>query len=371
MKTTLLVFLLFFATIASHAQDKIISKTDSSITFVVDEDLPAPKRTIYQDTRNRYLASSFTNECFSFDDGDALYSCILDAYRDHRPIVLSPDMIWITICQGFARYASTHSEELRSMLVDHEGKMTLSVEIESPLQPETYDWPSAVDLFSALIKENTKNDIVETITSDFSTTDKTCRIASEITLMDCVKEYFDYEVFYAACGIPYVTLTGTADDWRRVLDKTSKLSQFGLKKWVSGLEPVLKQFIKAAEGKPSQHFWRCMVQYIAVDEFRAPGCSPGDDTPTTEVDGWILKFFPDEKGKTKGSVKWTKNMPRNQVCVPFKYKEIDGEGNVTKETDMEFLSGVFGYEVDAATGALTPKIGWAVQYKEDHSLFKF
>lgn len=189
--------------------------------------------------------------------------------------------------------------------------------------------------------------------------------------MDCVKEYFDYEVFYAACGIPNVTLTGTADDWRRVLDKTSKLSQFGLKKWVSKLEPVLKQFVKAAEGNPSQHFWRCMVQYIAVDQFRAPGCSPGDDTPTTEVDGWILKFFPDEKGRIKSSVKWTKNMPRNQVCVPFKYKETDGEGKTTKETDMEFLSGIFGYEVDAATGALKPKVGWAVRYKEDYSLFGF
>ena len=371
MRTPLLVFLLFFASIASYAQDKILSKTDSSITFVVDEGLSAPRRNFRQDFENGYLASSFANEKFCTEGMDALYSCIVNAYRDHRPLVLSPDMIWITICQGFARYMSAHSEEVRPLLVDHEGKMTLQMQIKSPMQPESFDWPKSVDYFSDEIRQNTKNDIVETITANFSTTDQTSRIASEITLMDCVKDYFDYEIFYAACGIPYITITGTADDWRLVLEKTTQLSQFGLQKWVSKLEPVLNQFIRAAEGKPSRHFWRCIVQYIAVDEFRAPGCAPGDDTPITEIDGWILKLFPDENGKVKSSLPWTKNMPPSQVCVPFKYKEIDFTGAVTKELDMEFIAGIFGFTVNKITGAFTPKIGWAVRYKEDNSLDGF
>ena len=67
-------------------------------------------------------------------------------------------------------------------------------------------------------------------------------------------------------------------------------------------------------------------------------------------------------------------MPPSQVCVPFKYKEVTfvtfGE-NVVKEIDMEFLAGIFGVKVDAKTGAFTPKIGWAVRYKEDKSKFGF
>ena len=266
--------------------------------------------------------------------------------------------------------------------------------IHSPLQPETYDWPAAVDTFSKLIEQNTKNDIVETITADFSTTDKNCRIASEITLMDCAKEYFDYEIIYIVCGIPYITLTGTSGDWQRLLEKTKKLSQFGLEKWVAELEPILSEFVKAAEGNPDQHFWRNIVKTVRVGELRGPSCTKHlFNRPPQSLDGWILKFYPDDSGNTVDKKKWTDNMPPSQVCVPFKYKEVtllgqnvnsyrfvsnDGEikfpqllETVVKEIDMEFLAGIFGVKVDAKTGAFTPKIGWAVRYKEDKSKFGF
>lgn len=372
MRTSLLVFLLFFASIALHAQAKIISKTDSSITFVVDENLPAPKQKYYQYINDEYLASSFATDSLYFGSLDVLYDCIVKAYADHRPIVLSPDVIWITICQGFARYVSVHSEELRPLLVSHEGKQKLKKIIHSPLQPETYDWPAAVDAFSKLIEQNTKNDIVETITADFSTTDKNCRIASEITLMDCAKEYFDYEILYIVCGIPYITLTGTSDDWRRLLEKTKKLSQFGLGKWVTELEPILSEFVRAAEGNPDQHFWKNIVKTFRVGKLRGPSCTKRlFNRPPQSLDGWILKFYPDDSGNTVDKKKWTDNMPPSQVCVPFKYKEVTFGETVVKEIDMEFLAGIFGVKVDAKTGAFTPKIGWAVRYKEDKSKFGF
>lgn len=44
------------------------------------------------------------------------------AYAEHYPFVLSPDMIWLLISQGFATHVDIHAEELRSQIVDHSGK---------------------------------------------------------------------------------------------------------------------------------------------------------------------------------------------------------------------------------------------------------
>ena len=49
------------------------------------------------------------------------------AYADHRPFVLSPDAVWLLICQGFSYHVNFNAEALRHLFVDFEGKKTLIV----------------------------------------------------------------------------------------------------------------------------------------------------------------------------------------------------------------------------------------------------
>lgn len=49
------------------------------------------------------------------------------AYADHRPFVLSPDMIWLLISQGFARHINANQESMRNELVDFSGKLSLII----------------------------------------------------------------------------------------------------------------------------------------------------------------------------------------------------------------------------------------------------
>ena len=49
------------------------------------------------------------------------------AFRDHRPLVLSPDMFWLLIAQGFARCINEDAEQFKSQFVGHDGKATLEV----------------------------------------------------------------------------------------------------------------------------------------------------------------------------------------------------------------------------------------------------
>jgi hypothetical protein len=57
----------------------------------------------------------------------SFFNGMYQAYADHRPIVLSPDMIWLLISQGFARHVNANPEKLRHHFVDYSGKLSLIV----------------------------------------------------------------------------------------------------------------------------------------------------------------------------------------------------------------------------------------------------
>ena len=187
----------------------------TSVTFVVDENLAPFKdedfmarlqfsgeeviEDIFEDEgmpgdTRKWIAWSFAdNEKFYIIRGkDVFFQTVVRAYADHRPLVLSPDMIWVLISQGFARYVNAHAEELRDQFVDHDGKIHLVVKSEKELLTEKADWAQIMSDFTGQIESNTKGDIGQTITADFSTTGVTERITSQITLMESLKEYFEY-----------------------------------------------------------------------------------------------------------------------------------------------------------------------------------
>src|SRR5215469_729642 len=137
------------------------------------------------------------------------------AFSDHRPLVLTPDCIWLTIIQGFTHHVLENAEALRHRLVRHEGKKQLCVETES-LSPDL--WPSFMSSFSGLIRENSDPILHETLLCEFSTTTPAIKTAYEVALMDTYQRYFDYGLI-CVCGIPEITLQGTVEDWQRIRDR--------------------------------------------------------------------------------------------------------------------------------------------------------
>jgi hypothetical protein len=376
MAKTYLFLLFALATLSVLANDsKIIAQSPGSITFEVDENLPFINHQFdlgdgeqtaalifeeYKELLNAYgiVASSFADEHNLEYVGDSpFYETLMTAYAKHKSVTLSPDMVWLLISQGFARYVDAHAEELRSLFVDHTGKMTLNVLADKELLKDGADWPKLIGGFATQIDQFTKGDIAQVITADFSTTGPVERVATQITLMKSVEHYFDYEVWYTTCGIPSIALKGTPEDWQRVLDKTKKLSQYGLEKWVKELEPILTEFIRTAEGHPNQKFWKSIVKKVRVDVIVAPGEGCGDMTEPTTFDGWFLKFFPDENGKTR-EIAALEALESERVFVPFLYQIKDETGTLLLECPMELWAGFIGIEVDTAANMLTPKIGW-------------
>lgn len=308
------------------------------------------------------IMTSFQGESLFTNDFNSVSKGLMWAFADHRPVVFSPDMIWLLITQAFGHYVNNNAEQMRPLLVSHDDIKTLTVVSEHDLlnEPDQVDWQEIMDAFESQIDYYTKNDVAGLIVADFSTTGPTEKIASQITLMEAVKSFFEYRVMYSVCGIPDVTLIGTPDDWRKVREKASKLKDYGLDWWINDLDPILEQFVRASQGDVDVKFWKDMVKKLRPGEVRMASCSPYDNT-ITKFDGWFLKFYPfDMEGRTPREIEYHHPMLPEVVKTPFKYIVTDIDGTTLKEYNMELWAGFFGMTQDPVNGALTPKIGWMV-----------
>ena len=363
--------LLFLAvTLSCSAKQGVSQQTDDKHTFVVDENLPAPEKNFEilsgeliakqwasENKVNKTIAYSFENEDLCNLGQDNFFKCMVQAYAGHHSVILSPDIIWNVIAQGFSQHVNNNPEALRDRIVYHEkGKITLSVITKEDLHSPNVKWDELLNTFDNMIAESTKDNLADVMRADFSTTDKTARIVSQMTLMSSVKAFFDYSVIYISCGIPNITIEGTTDDWEKVLNKTQQLRKYNLDWWVGDLVPILNEFINASKGNVNKVFWRNIVKKDRPEVFVGGGCS--FDYPTV-LDGWFLKFMPYDKRGNRLPEKVTYNyedMPSQVTNVDFKYKNLDTGTTIP----MEMICGLVGIEIDTITNAMRPKLGWMV-----------
>ena len=386
-KSLAIIVLALIASVASAQKCKVLNQETGLIRFEVDENLPEPKNVLfYYDSAEQQarvlvsnsvpygykpeiLAYSFADEKMASMREDVFLDALVDAYADHRPFVLSPDAVWQLISFNFSEYVNSHSEEMRSLLVSHEGVKDLIIMTEEDiLGDKNADWSDIFEKFSTAIAENTKGDIAQLMTSDFTTTGPTERIASQITLMESLKSYFHYVAGRIACGIPNITLKGTPDDWRKVAEKVQGLEKYNMGWWTKELKPIMAEFVKTAEGHPDKKFWKDIVMQDRPDRLRGGGCSL--EKPT-DLDGWVVKLFPDmKKGQMRATIPYGRMQGAELSNVQFKYQLKDPiTMKVIEETDIMLYAGFVGVTVDKATGALEPKIGWiARKVDEDAEL---
>src|SRR5262252_1347464 len=100
--------------------------------FAVDEVVPARDHLPTRPMSDRYrdaLAVGGDPSTPVIDHGAThpLLAAVGLAFAQHRPLVLSPDAVWLTIAQGVAQHVRLHAEALRPRLVRHDGRAHLTV----------------------------------------------------------------------------------------------------------------------------------------------------------------------------------------------------------------------------------------------------
>jgi hypothetical protein len=293
------------------------------------------------------------------------------AFTQHRPLCLSPDVVWLLLCQGAAHHINRHAEGLRSRLVRHQGQVRIAVRRDDFVKGSSENpWGEVIDQFSAQIREHA-GPVHDLFVPRFSTTGPAERVAAEIVLLDAVKCYFRY-VLETLCGIPAVTLEGTAEDWQELAERAREFARFDLGWWLTPLQPILQEFAAAARGRVRRPFWESIYKF---DSFSGGGA----------VTGWIAAFFPYFKGGdgaatvknpwlAEGGKKlrallageWDQrrfdlggpspgDFPGGLARAPFVWEYLG------TSLDMELLGGFVGVAQDPATLALRPEVGWAIR----------
>lgn len=344
-----------------YSSDCVVSRTPGAITFSVDDVTPVTERLaeekIYAAVRKR-LKSELESCCDYHSDVVAgvgyhpLIAAAHLAFCDHRPLVLSPDMIWLAIAQGVSTHIQNNAELLRGHFVNHQGKETLSVECPSFVKgtPEN-PWGEVIDAFSAQIRRHVGEQNHALFVSNFSTTGPVERIASEVVMMEALQHYFDY-VAVCVCGIPSITLEGSTQDWENLRARLEHLRLLGLEWWLEHLEPICNEFVNASRGQICRKHWHRIYKKVEVY---------GGEV----INGWLAKLFPySDKGRQRnrllnGEGIRSSELPTGIAKAPFQFRV--GPRDAPIDFPMEFVAGFFGVSQNRETLALRPKIGWAVR----------
>ena len=286
-----------------------------------------------------------------------------EAHNNHYPIRIKPDDIWLLIVQAFSNHVNVNSEELRSMFVNFEGKKTLTVEY--PLSSIEEVDKKVLQNFSGQINEQMKQylgeEIVNTLTADFSTTTYDSKIVSKISIMGAFKKYFNYEMYLCGCGIPYLILEGKAEDYRKIIEKANKLKKYKFDWYINRIIPHITKMAEAKEGKIDKEYFKNIIQKKEITEskYGLSGIYQGEEK-VEYLYGWFLQFFAYNREGRRFSqdelnVKYFKELAKQMLIVPFKILDLVHN----KEYNMKYDVGFFGCEQNDKK-EVYPVQGWIV-----------
>ena len=356
-----------------------------TITFEVENNLKKPDN--FYETTNKdklfdkilkndtieVLMSNFNIEEESFfnEEKKSLIQGLILAYKNHYPIIISPDMIWILVLQGYSRFMDKYSEFFRNKYVNYDGKKVLEVKKMGifPEEATPEIWQEIIDGFINGIKKHVGNEIISNLQSDFTTTEEVTLATSQATIMSAMKNYFEFNLGMGGCGISSITLEGTIEDWEKIKSKLNFLSakDFGLQWWIKHLLPIIEKIISTKSyydknGKINtdlKNFWKDIIRVKDNKDYYDPYI----------INGWIIKFIPNlSEDKPKIYEEMHKgDIPDQILTCPLKLTVYNMNRTKTIH-NCDLLSGFYGMNQDRKNYSVRPIIGYALISKTKENM---
>jgi len=291
----------------------------------------------------------------------SLIAGLVLAYKNHYPITISPDMIWILILQGYSRFMEKYFELVREKYVHFEGKKKICINRLGifPEEATKETWEGIINEIVEEIEKHIGKEISSNLQSDFSTTNPVTLATSQVSIMSAMKQYFVYKVIMGGCGISSITLEGSLDDWKKIKSKLEFLSSKALKWWTKHLIPIIDNIIKTKEYYDKNKkindelidFWKGMIKLKGKGDMYEPHI----------INGWIIKFIPDlsdQKPKLYEEISEV-DVPDQIISCPLELIVMNLNGT-SSIYNCDLASGFFGMIQDKDTFNVRPVIGYAV-----------
>ena len=291
------------------------------------------------------------------------------AYLRHFPIVISPNIFWLMILQGFSRHMEIkdNSQRLRNKFVDFEGQKNISIEtgFTNLFMASDEQWNSIIEQLLNKTLKNIKinQKILDKFNKKFSTSTNEAEIANNVTILSSFKKYFVYSIT-GTCGIPEISIEGTIEDWKLLKEKVLELGNLDeeIIFWTKQLKEIIQNIIKTLETKePDIGFYKNIVQ----NTDRSRECKPD------LINGWIIKFIPYDIDNNKCDFDSPdfngldiSQIPTQIVNLPFHLITTNKKGRF-KQYEAEIYTGFFGVKQDERTLSIKPVIGYVIVEAKD------
>ena len=289
-------------------------------------------------------------------------SGFFNAHCNHYPIRIKPDDIWLLILQSFSCHVNENSEKLRSYFVNFDGQKELKIPIEC-LEIGKKHLEIFVEEINKKMVEFLGKDLLENLTPYFTTTDNNSKLVCKISIMNTFKHYFIFSLLQISCGIPYIILEGTAEDYKKIILKAKYLGKYDFEWYIDRIIPLVQKMAQAKEGNIDVNFFKNIILNEEGVAKRREGCSLfSSKYKTVFINGWILKFFgyikrgdylyPFTDDKIEGEK--INNFPSQIFNVPFIIEKED-----KTKINVKFEAGFFGCEQNDKK-EVNPVLGWMV-----------
>ena len=277
----------------------------------------------------------------------------LNAYFDHCPIKVSPNIIWQLILNLFSKYVNDYSEKLRNIFVNFEGKKDIEC-IRIGKFKDVYKYEDdLIDEFCKRISENIGTELTDILTPNFTTSTKESIIAGKVSIMSTFKKYFNYRIGMVSCGIPYILLEGNLEDWKKILEKLKSLSKCGFS--TKKIEEDIIEIINTKEGKINLDFWRKIIMETKGTITEVKDCMDVE-VERELITGWILDFY----NKTQVKKDDLKNLKEEVISAPVTVKEVE-----TGETRPAVIyAGIRDLKQDPNTFIVEPIVNYCFSFNE-------
>ena len=294
------------------------------------------------------------------------------AHSNHYPIRIKPDDIWLLIVQAFSNHVNANSERLRGLFVNFDGKKTLKVEtsLSDISQITKIDLEDFSVQINKQMKEFLGEELLDILTPNYTTTDYNSSIVAKISIMGAFKKYFNYEMDLCGCGVPYIILEGTQEDYEKIMSKAEKLKKYNFEWYIDRIIEPISKMVEAKKNNIDVEYFKNFVQNKIETEY-VSGLSGlgGHDVKVDYIAGWILNFFAyysevdgDSDSKeverfceTSLKVEDFEKLANQMLTVPFRIVDVINN----KDYMMKYKVGFIGCGQNKKKEVF-PVMGWIV-----------
>jgi len=272
-----------------------------------------------------------------------------------------------TVTSAVDKRANT--PELRNMFVGgRKGKEEIVIDSPSfTIYDTDYSW-----LFRAF-SEEISNRIetpayVPTISSNFSTSTPDQLIASQITIMKSMQQYFDYTFGICGCGIKALEMGGTREDWQALGAKLQSLRQIlapaesvlYLKDVFDRASSIYTNLLKTYDDPDSMKDW--WADILIKCEQTKYGPSGMRSWQVEAYNGWLISFLTGYDKITAEDLASGAYAQKLSCLSSVPLKIVDRIREITESSYL--AAGILGFKVERSTTnnllSLQPAHGWCM-----------